>query len=67
MTTIDSKLVETLAEAIREGMNDVRHNRSHVERLVHGTIEIDGEFDLSIVARACLTAIEAAGFKLVPA
>jgi hypothetical protein len=31
-----------------------------------GTIEIDGEFKLPIVAEACLQAIERAGYKLTP-
>jgi len=68
MTTIDPRHVEILAGAIREAMRKGKQpSVREVTDVPGGTIEIDGEFDLSTLAHACLAEIERAGFKLVKA
>ena len=67
MTTPDPILVEALLEktsrdTLRRGRNQIC---IEVAPLPDGRTQIEGTFDLSVVASACLAAIEAAGFKLV--
>jgi hypothetical protein len=67
MTMIDPQLVEALLEkTIRETL---RHGRNQtcleLALLPGGRTQIEGTFDLSAVASACLEAMERAGFKLV--
>ena len=60
-------LVETLEVAMRETLHSGRNQtRLEVTRLASGRTEISGTFDLSVVARACLEAIERSGYNLVP-
>jgi hypothetical protein len=61
MTTSNSKLVERLTEVIREAMRNGKHPTAlKVENIPGGLTEIEGTFDLSIVACACVAEIEAA-------
>ena len=61
MTTPDSKLVERLTEVIRDALRNGKHPTPLiVEDIPGGLTEIDGTFDLSIVARACISEISAA-------
>jgi hypothetical protein len=64
MTTIDQKLVEALTEAIRDALRKGKV-AFHIEDLPNGLTEIQGTFDLSTIADACLAEIERAGFKLI--
>jgi hypothetical protein len=69
-TTADPRDAEILADrltvAIREAMGKGNHpNVLEVVDLPGGVTELEGTFDLSIVARACLAEIERAGLKLV--
>jgi hypothetical protein len=67
-TTPDPKLADRLAVAIHNAMRKGSHpNVLEVKNVPGGLTEIEGTFNLSIVAHACLAEIEAAGFKLVPA
>ena len=68
MKGIDSKSVEALLEkTIRDTL---RHGKNQtcleITPLAGGLTEIEGTFDLAVVAQACLAAIEQAGFKVVP-
>ena len=67
MTTIDPKLAEALLEkAIRQTLRHGK-NQTCVELapLAGGRTQIEGTFDVSVVASACLEAIERSGYKLV--
>lgn len=58
-------LVDTLEASIRDALNGSGHPVvMEVTPISGGLTEIEGTFNLSIVARACISAIERAGYKL---
>jgi len=58
MKTSDPKLLERLTAVIREALRNGKHPTVlTVEELPGGLTEIDGTFDLSVVAIACFAEI----------
>ncbi|GEP60442.1 hypothetical protein [Reyranella soli] len=68
---MNEKETNALVEALEAVMSDVLRNGGHptvaeVTPIPGGLTEIGGTFNLSIVARACLQAIDRSGYKLLP-
>jgi hypothetical protein len=50
--------VERMTEVIFDALKNGKHPHSSVNSVPGGLTDIDGSFDLSIVAQACITEIE---------